>query len=525
MTIRNPILPGFNPDPSIVRVGDDYFIATSTFEWYPGVQIHHSRDLVHWRLVSRPLARPDQLDLRGAENSGGVWAPDLSYADGKFWLVYSNLATLNGAVKDSPNYVATAPSIEGPWSAGTFLGAAGFDASLFHDDDGRKYLLNMLYDHRPGHHAFAGIRLREMDPATLKLIGEAKTIFLGTEWGVTEGPHLYKRDGWYYLLVAEGGTKYEHQAVFARSRTIDGRYEVDPEGPILTAWGAPANELQKAGHASLVDTPDGEYYLAHLVGRPLTVRGRCPLGRETAIQKVTWPTGGFPRLAHGSTVPLTEVPAPNVAPCPWPEEPSRMEFDSPEMPAALQSPRIPIETSWTSLTDRPGYLRLRGRQFLESRFDVSHVARRVEAFRVDVTTSVEFHPTIFQHMAGLTAYYHTGQWIFLHVTHDERLGKCLRLGIMDDEVYTEAIEPIPLGPGAVELRAAIDYDAIQFAFRQNGDWQLVGDVQDFSTLSDDYTWAKGMRFTGAFVGLACLDLHDYAKVADFDYFDVRNLTN
>ncbi len=143
MKRRNPILPGFNPDPSICRVGDDYYIATSTFEWFPGVQIHYSRDLANWRLLTRPLTRASQLDMRGAPDSGGVWAPCLTYNDGLFWLVYTNMRRHQGSVKDGMNYVVTAPTIEGPWSDAVALNASGFDPSLFHDDDGRSWMLQI----------------------------------------------------------------------------------------------------------------------------------------------------------------------------------------------------------------------------------------------------------------------------------------------------------------------------------------------------------------------------------------------
>ena len=164
--IRNPILRGFNPDPSIVRVGDDYFIATSTFEWFPGVQIHHSRDLVNWRLLTRPLRRASQLNMLGDPDSCGVWAPDLTYADGRFYLVYTDVkrfgrTTVAGAsgasLRDFHNYLVTSTDIDGDWSDPVHLNSSGFDPSLFHDDDGKKYLLNMLWDHRPGQNRFAGI--------------------------------------------------------------------------------------------------------------------------------------------------------------------------------------------------------------------------------------------------------------------------------------------------------------------------------------------------------------------------------
>ena len=159
--IRNPILPGFNPDPSICRVGGDYYIATSTFEWYPGVQIHHSKDLVNWTLIGRPLTRASQLDMRGNPDSCGIWAPCLSHADGLFWLVYTDVKRYDGNFKDTHNYIVTARDIAGPWSEPFYANSSGFDPSLFHDDDGRKYLVNMLWDWRPGHNRFGGIVLQE----------------------------------------------------------------------------------------------------------------------------------------------------------------------------------------------------------------------------------------------------------------------------------------------------------------------------------------------------------------------------
>src|SRR3569623_951945 len=277
-TLRNPILPGFNPDPSILRVGDDYYIATSTFEWYPGVQIHHSRDLANRDLITRPLTRKSQLDMRGDPDSCGIWAPCLTHDGDKFWLVYTDVKRKDGTFKDAHNYIVTAPTIEGPWSDPVYINSSGFDPSLFHDDNGRKYFLNMLWDHRPNHNRFAGIVIQEYSPREKKLVGERKLIFQGTPIGFTEGPHLYKRDGYYHLLVAEGGTFWGHAVSMARSRTIEGPYELHPDTYVLTARDPPDSPRQRAGHGSLVDTPCRQTYMAYLCGRPLPNRGRCVLG-------------------------------------------------------------------------------------------------------------------------------------------------------------------------------------------------------------------------------------------------------
>jgi xylan 1,4-beta-xylosidase len=315
--IRNPILPGFNPDPSICRVGDDYYIAVSTFEWYPGVQIHHSKDLVNWELVCRPLTRASQLDMRGNPCSCGIWAPCLSYADGQFWLVYTDVKRYDGNFKDSHNFIVTAPSITGPWSEPMFANSSGFDPSLFHDDDGRKWFVNMVWNYRtasiggnPRTPAFDGILLQEWDAKAGKLVGPIKNIYRGTELGLVEGPHLYKRNGWYYLTTAEGGTSYNHAVTMARSRKLDGPYETHPlEHPITSKDHLDA-PLQRAGHGQIIETPDGAFYHTHLCGRPLPGTQRTPLGRETAIQKMVWKDDWL-YLEGGGVVPQVVVPSPD----------------------------------------------------------------------------------------------------------------------------------------------------------------------------------------------------------------------
>ena len=203
MKISNPVLTGFHADPSMIRVGDTYYIANSTFEWFPGVRLHESKDLVHWNILPSPLSRSSQLDMRGNPSSGGIWAPDLSYADGRFWLIYTDVKVVNGAFKDCTNYLVTAEDIHGPWSEPIRINGVGFDASLFHDDDGRKYLVQQTWDFREYHHQFDGITLTEFDVDTMKLKPEtARTIWDGTAVKITEGPHLYKKDGWYYLFAA-----------------------------------------------------------------------------------------------------------------------------------------------------------------------------------------------------------------------------------------------------------------------------------------------------------------------------------
>lgn len=534
MNIHNPILPGFNPDPSIVRVGDDYYIATSTFEWFPGVQIHHSRDLVNWRLLTRPLRRATQLNMLGDPDSCGVWAPCLSHADGLFWLIYTDVkrfgrASVAGAsgssMRDFHNYLVTCPTIDGEWSEPVYLNSSGFDPSLFHDDDGRKYLVNQLWDHRPGHNRFAGIVLQEYSVHERRLVGGRVNIFQGTPLGFTEAPHLYKREGWYYLLTAEGGTNWNHAVTMARSRTLTGPYELHPDTYIMSARQRPDCELQRAGHGSLVETQNGETYLAYLVGRPLRNRGRCTLGRETAIQRMVWGEDGWLRTLDGQGIPTVETPAPELAAHPFPAAPERVDFDLPELPIDFQWLRTPYPEEIFSLHARPGFLRLIGRETLGALYRQSLVARRQQAHCFSASTVIEFEPEHFQQMAGLVCYYNSTKFHYLYLSHDETVGKHLRvMSCAPDSMQADSFTPpiaIPTGK-PVQLRVEVDFERMHFAYRIDGvnsDWQWLPQQFDASILSDECLAPGQAHFTGAFVGMACQDMSGTGRPADFDFFE------
>lgn len=530
--IVNPILRGFNPDPSLCRVGDDYYIAVSTFEWYPGVRIFHSRDLANWRLAAHPLNRVDLLEMTGDPDSAGVWAPCLSYADGKFWLVYSDVKVVEGdAFKDVHNYLTTCDRVDGDWTPPVLLNGVGFDCSLFHDDDGRKYVLNMVWDHRPGRHFFNGISLQEYDAAARKLVGKRKIIFKGTDLGLTEAPHLYKWNGLYYLLTAEGGTGFEHAATLARSKRIDGGYEVHPDNPLITSWHDPRNPLQKAGHASVIQAANGRWYLAHLTGRPLRPldtgiiedRGYCPLGRETAIQELEWGADGWPRVLGGGNTPKPAIAASGLPPAPWPADwPGRDDFDSDKLNHHFQTLRTPFTERIGSLTARPGHLRLYGAGSPQSTFLQAHVARRWESLTFDAETAFSFAPETFQQMAGLICYYNTRNWVYAHVTGDEEKGRVLALmqcdrGESSDPLAGAAI-PVPAGAEKIRIRVAVRERVYRFSYSFDGTaWTEL--PVSFSTLklSDDYIHQRGF-FTGAFVGMLCVDTAGNRTPADFEYF-------
>jgi xylan 1,4-beta-xylosidase len=532
--IENPILKGFNPDPSVVRVGDDYYIATSTFEWFPGVQIHHSRDLKHWRLVARPLDRVDQLDMRGDPDSCGIWAPCLTYADGLFHLVYTDVkrygrtsvAGPSGAsLRDFHNYLVTSPSIDGDWSERIYLNSSGFDPSLFHDEDGRKWLVNMVWDHRPGRNRFGGIVLQEYSPSERRLIGERRNIFAGTPLGFTEAPHLYRRDGYYYLITAEGGTNWNHAVTMARARSIEGPYELHPDVHILTARDRPDAPLQRAGHADLVETAAGETYMAYLCGRPLGNRGRCVMGRETAIQKMVWGEDGWLRTLAGDGMPEAATPAPDLPEAVVEPPPVRSEFDGPELPIDFQWLRTPEPERIFSLSARPGFLRLYGRETIGALFEQALVARRQQAFCYSAGAMLEAAPAHFQQAAGLVCYYNAAKFHYLFVSNDDEVGRHIRvMSALPDSPQADAFTaPIPIATGPIALRAEVDFERLRFAFRLVGatDWRWFPEIFDASILSDEATAPGQPNFTGAFVGMACQDMAGTAMPADFAWFDYR----
>ena len=527
---HNPILRGFNPDPSILRVEDDYYIATSTFEWFPGVQIHHSKDLIHWELIHRPLNRTSQLDMIGNPDSCGVWAPCLSYAEGTYYLVYSNVRSFDGTWKDTPNYLVTAKDIRGDWSDPVFLSASGFDGSMFHDDNGRTWYTSMLMDHRKGKF-FGGIILQEFDKRSQTLTGPVYHIFEGTELGNTEGPHLYKKDGYYYLVVAEGGTEYGHAVTVARSKQVKGPYALHPQNPILSSRNDPEAPLQKAGHGDLVQTADGEWYIAFLVGRPLTPHGRCTLGRETAIEKITWPENDWPRLSHGSRVPRTQVEVPDLPLDGTFKKFVRDDFEGPELGIDFQSLRIPVTPDWANLSERPGFLRLYGRESLSSLHRQSMIARRVQHFHIQATTSVEFQPENFQQMAGLVCYYNSAHFHYLMISA-ERANRVLNIITCDKYDFREPLRSLVHleDRGPIFLKVDFQREAIQFYYATVPDqWIAVGPVLDGSILSDDYVRDEENRyrpaFTGTFVGICCQDLSGTNIPADFDWFDYEELND
>ncbi|MBL4813076.1 MAG: glycoside hydrolase family 43 protein [Rhodobacteraceae bacterium] len=526
--IQNPVLPGFNADPSFLRVGEDYYLATSTFEWFPGVQIHHSRDLVNWTLVSRPLNRAALLDMRGNPDSCGIWAPCLSHDGEKFWLVYTDVKRLDGAFKDAPNYITSCGTIDGDWSDPYYVNSSGFDPSLFHDDDGKKWFTNMVWNHRgpgtggnPKHASFDGIVLQQWSPEQ-GLFGPVKNIYDGTDRGLTEAPHLFKRNGYYYLTTAEGGTGYGHAVSMSRARDIWGPYENHPEKHVICTDGTDS-AIQRTGHGQYVETHWGAHFHSFLMGRPMPGpdgTGRfCPLGRETGLEEVVW-RDDWLWLKEGGMVPRAFVPTP-VDVAPHAPAARRSTFADGVLPADFQWLRTP-EPDRIFRVEK-GALALIGRESIGSWFEQALVARRQEHFEYSVETSLDFAPETYQQAAGLTTYYNRHKFHAALVSNEPGIGRALVLmscpGLWPDGELNWPAAPVALSVGPVELKVEVTFAKQQFYYRQGGDWLAFGPVLDASVISDEGGRGEHGSFTGALVGMVAMDTSGGAAEARFGKFD------
>ena len=542
--IHNPILKGFHPDPSIVRVGEDYYIATSTFEWWPGIRLHHSTDLVNWELIEYPLNRPSQLDLRGVGASQGVWAPCLTYDKGVFYLLYTVVNSFYCNMYDTNNYLVTATDIHGPWSDPIPLNNFGFDPSMFHDDGGRKYMVSMVTDHRVPKKYAGRLVLQQYDPVQQKMTGPVRDIYRADKIFL-EGPHIFKRNGWYYLFSADTGTGEGHGQTIQRSRSVWGPYEMykadfmertaDNEAySILTSRHHEDILLQKAGHCDLVETPEGEWYAVHLCGRAMDRRNpsdaprfagerRYMLGRETAIQKMKWTEDDWLVMADGSTTPkeYVEEPCGRQTAGKLQAETDRDHFDKAVLNPEYQSLRIPMTEHYLSLTERQGYLRMYGRSGLSSKFSQTLIAKRMTEFNMDISTKMEFDPEVFKQMAGLILLYDTDNYLYLHVSMDEDCGKCITLLKAENKKYEYLTDYISIYSGLpIYLKAEMRNGYIDFSYRVEGcEWQKIAEHIDGSFMSDE-ACNEGW-FTGAMAGICCQDLTGFGKYADFDWFEVH----
>lgn len=536
--IKNPILPGFNPDPCICRKGDDYYLAVSTFEWFPGIPIYHSKDLKNWELYTHVLTDDETVDLKKLPSAKGIWAPCLTYCEEEdlFYVIYGVMNSMNARYFDVNNYLIIAKDIIGPWSEPVYLHSSGFDASILHDN-GKKYIVSLEWETREGYEKPGAICMVEYDPEKKEIIGYPKRIWNGgTDRGCIEAPHLYKQGEYYYIMCAEGGTGYNHCVTMGRSKEIWGPYAADPTNPIVTSVPGESNErhdpdhlkpryynpdsiLQKSGHGSVVDTQNGETYLVHLCARPFVPELRCTLGRETAIQKMIWTDDHWLRMTSGGNLAEVLVEASNLPEVPVKQIPDFDDFNEEELGLQYYAPRI-MPQRFADLKARPGYVRIRGQESRTSLNQVSILARKLTSVYATVTTKMEFIPEVHQHSAGLILYYDNMNYINLRKYYSETLGQsALSIIHLENGEKTEFLNTrIPVSDDPIYLRLTIEGRQSYFSWCYDGmNYQKIGRVFDTTRFSDEY--CKYGEFTGTMVGLTCADRVKHSHYADFDFFE------
>lgn len=518
---QNPIINGWCSDPSILRVDKDYYLASSTFEWMPGVNLYHSRDLVHWEQLPSALMDDTLVPMEGLEPSCCIWAPNLTWHDGLFYIAYTIVQTARYRFKDTHNFLITAKDICGPWSKPVYVGSTGFDPSVFHDDaGGKKYLVTQTMEHRTNRNRFAGVSVQELD-SELHPIGLPRVVFPGTSRGTTEGPNIIRRGDWYYITVAEGGTEFGHCVTIARSRNLFGPYEADPQSHMMSSAGTDC-ELQRAGHGQLIDDPDGRWYMAHLCARPLEGKYSI-LGRECAIQNIEWSEDGWPRIAGtiGRTTPSLTFQGPDVEPVIYPEEPETICFGD-----GLTRLWMTLRSMWPhcgiSFDARKGWMRITGGNSLCSHYRQHLTARRITSLHCSGTVHMSFKPQTHNHMAGLVCMYNCDNWHYLAMSCDDNGHPVLTVTTCahgDLEDRTELL--LPDSTEDVQLRAEVCGGDLRFLWAlPGGRMQPVGPTLDMRILSDEYVIGNG--FTSAMIGVCCQDLQGNGCYADFEWFTYRN---
>lgn len=526
-TFRNPLLPGFYPDPSICRVNQDYYLVTSTFEYFPGLPIFHSRDLVHWRQIGHVLDRPSQLDLDGIQASRGLYAPTIRYHDGLFYVINtrvdSDYSTLVSDADHESNFIVTATDPAGPWSEPYWLkGAPGIDPSLFFDDDGRVwYTGNRLPPQGPSYPHHKEIWLQELDLATMQLQGPTYSLWDGAVTGnlEAEAPHLYKINGMYYLLVAEAGTGHNHAVTIARSKNVTGPYEGNHRNPILTHRHLGADyPIACTGHADLVETHNGEWWMVLLATRPYGGY-YYNLGRETFLVPIRW-EDGWPIVSPGSGRVEFEYPAPDLPKRRWRVPPACDNFESETLDLRWNYLRTPREDFW-SLAERAGFLRLRLRpQMLSQRANPSFVGRRQQHVNFAACGALDFVPGGAHECAGVVLLQNNDFHFRLVVAGTQDGGAVVRL-VKREAGEESCLAEQPVDEGRVYLKVeAYGQEYSFYVGTRPQTWQPVAEAVDGRILSTNV--AGG--FVGAYIGMyASSNGQPSGNVADFDWFEYVGL--
>lgn len=493
---RNPVLPGFHPDPSIVGVGEDFYLVTSTFSWFPGLPIFHSTDLVNWRLIGNAIDRPGQVNFTGLGTNRGLFAPAITHHDGRFWIV-------NTCIECGGNFVITAENAAGPWSDPRWLDFGGIDPSLFFDTDGSAWIV--YNDAPPGEPLYEGHRalwIQRFDPQAMRVLPERTLLVNGgldladkPAW--VEGPHIYKVGEWYYLTAAEGGTADQHSQTIYRSRAPDGPYEAGPVNPILTQRDldpARSDRVEATGHADLVQLADGSWWGVFLATRPFAGQSTL-LGRETFLLPVRWVDGWPHFLDPGEPVPLVldRPRLPRSFGTDWTAW--RDDFDGPLSAEwiGLRSPgpvrRVSVERGALNLVP--------GAESAGSFGKAAFVGRRMRHHNAEFVTRVDFAADRGGVFAGLLALMDESHFIALGIENGSVVLR-RRTAPGEPEQGASLAEAAMAHTGAVELRMTFRGGRADFAWRPAGEfrWRELAREVDVEPLASVHA---GL-FTGLVVG-------------------------
>jgi len=489
---RNPVIPGYHPDPSVCRVGSDFYLVNSSFQYFPGVPLYHSKDMIHWELVGNILDRESQLPLKGASSWLGIYAPTIRYHEGTFYMITTNVG--NGG-----NFMVKAQKPEGPWSEPIWLSQQGIDPSLFWED-GKCYMMSNPND---------CIMLCEIDENSGKQLTESKPIWRGTGGRYPEGPHIYKKDGYYYLLISEGGTELAHKLTIARAKDIYGPYEGCPQNPILTNCNqkGQTKQIQGTGHGDLVQAEDGSWWITFLAYRNFG-GSYHHLGRETFVAPVEWKDGEWPVINEGN--PIDTVMTARLLPQQGAKGRSgkvRADFDAPLGPEFIYL-QNPIKGNYKI---HKGSLKLTAHGELGDNFQPTFVGIRQESPKMRVETEIKMSRTEAPYAYGLTVYQiNDGHFDFLVSNHAVMLG--VRLKSINAMV---ALAELPKDVSIVRLRVESDGDMYRFLYSTDGGQSYAElAAQNCSLLSTEV--AGG--FTGVTIGMTSI-----TGIGEFTYFDYTEL--
>ncbi len=528
-TFSNPVIPGFAPDPSIVRVGNDFYLVNSTFEYFPGIPVYHSRDLVNWDLVSYALSDPAAVNLDRVASGSGIHAPTIRYHadEGRFYVI-----TTNNVDGELVNFVVTAEDARGPWSPPRVIdGAPGIDPSLYFDDDGRAWYVGNRAPPDPAFDGEMEIWLQELDLGRMALTGERHYLWRGCCGGAwAEGPHIYKKDNHFYLLIAEGGTAFEHAVSVAIADDITGPYRNNPRNPVLShrqlSYDHP---ITGVGHADLVELADGRWYAVALGWRLVDGRHGI-LGRETFLLPVAWETEPYWWKEEKLTFPVFSPASGKVelhyrTPFGGTRQRSRSAFEDDFDEAGLglewnvrRTPPRPFH----SLAARDGMLRLYLQEgAIGENAPYSFVGIRQRDFRFEAVTRMAFAPAAATEEAGLVVMQNDRSAFLMTLTAS---GDAYRLALTRSlHGDTAELAAAPVDTNELLLRVTGNYLDYGFYYSRDGRaWQALAERVDGTTLSPAVI--EGYNYTGVYLGLyATGNGATTPNHADFDYFRYRPL--